>query len=141
VTYLESVDGIQVSGYEIGAEMAWLGQRGDGSYPRTTLVNTLNLADGSKRFQCAIEEGCAFVGQTIQSITAGHGPKAHNSGNGGHQTRTKVLAAKGDIMDMSLRDFVDFVAKHGDLIGDAESWRDRALAAERRLAVIGRQFE
>lgn len=136
VTY---VDGLAVVAQEAGADMPWLGLRGNGTYANTLSANTLTLADGTKRYQCAIEDDCDFIGTTVQSITAGHGPKVHGTGNGGHRSRT--VAAKGDIMDMPLRDFIAFAAKNGQLLSDVESWRDRALAAERRLATIERQFQ
>lgn len=126
------VDGIAVAAREAGADMPWLPRRRNGGYARTDKVRTLTLADGSKRYQCAIEDDCTFTSTTVQAVTAGHGPKIHNGG------RRRL---QGDILDMTLRDFIAFVARNEQTIGSAETWRERALAAERRLASIERQFQ
>ena len=134
-------NGVAVLRVDKGAEMPWLGKRGNGEYAVTRMVDTLRLVDGTTAYWCAIDNDCDFIADTIQAITAGHGPKIHNSGNGGHNSRAKTLIARDDIMDMSLRDFIAFVAKHEGILSGTEDWRTRALAAERRLAAIEKHFD
>lgn len=138
---MEQHNGVDIIEVEQGAAMAWLGVTHGGKPVRTKLADTLHLADGNTFYRCALDPDCTYTAASVQMITASHGPKAHGTGKGGFDARRKTIKARNEILDMSVRDFIAWAQGANELLEDAEDLRNRAMAAERRLAAIERHFQ